>query len=1563
MPQLVDIPGTGTVEFPDDATREEIEGAANDMDRTNQKRAALAEEGRQARIEGRMDELETQAADLMTATVKGIDPGTWIKRAMGLPFEIDRAVGLVPKDAVNPVEVPLLTPEHVASLQNSLRNLSKGESPWAATTEGQPGPVEQGVTDFENQTVSGMTTPDVPVTMMTGPGVASRLFQAQMIGSVPAALQNYLAARKSGDTAKTVTAALNVAASVGLPLAMEYGAGAARREPRPTEQGAATPGDVVQQAVAEQPLEAVQASGRLPGEGQAPEAFSFEEAKKPEEVEQKQTEITKPEAVDGLETPAAEAPLTQEQEQEQALRIARSDVGVSRGGNPEDNESGQALTSAAGTAKTFSMNASGKSEPTLGPDTPVDEFVKLMAKRDDLIGTLRVPPGWKLKDIQTSTWHSVYWLVEDPEGETVKIRIADHEPTKTVHGPNNYHAVLPKQYTLTQFRDSMQGAQQWLARQAGDEKETATPIAESGGGIKAKQMTYSGKTDVGPLTLQGNEPQRAASVKHSMATGAGATLRTAPPVTRVVPAGPLPPAAGRMGALTPVKSHWTRLRQGMQALFSPQNIDPQAKSFSFVLRENNARAALDLVRADEHLGELRGFFDKTPVPKDWAYDPNRALPHNFAVMDALERDRAKLALPLQDWANTMDAEFAQRIAEVQKLKPGAMQQLIQNYFPHMWEQPDSDQVQHFLKEANAPLEGSKGFLKQRSLPLTVDGLARGLRPISDNPVDLALAKLHQMDKFIMAQRTMAEAKERGWLKYYPLNKKVPAGEVVVKDPAFTVYAPPVVKLREAYDAGIRKGLVDFMGKMGFTHERVAKLGVNEWGQYTQGGEIKSRFGGPDFAIMHEIGHGLQERYNLLSYLASNSALKGELSALADLRGKGVSASRKFKKYIQTPDEQVANAVHAYIYASDVMTKTAPNVQKVLYNLTRQFPELGDLNEIKPGLALDSAEMELPVGGPMLMGRWALPEGAAAVLGNFLSPGLGKWAPFRTLRTASNILNGAQLGLSAFHAGFTSVDAMVSSAATAMGYALRGDLPRAAKSGLFTTVAPVANYYVGKAVQMKMIEGSSGASPHLALRVPVLDFPRLWIKGFSVGLSPTADAMVKNIAELAVKGGLRADLDPFWKTHITRNLVRAFNEGGVKNYAKAGMQLPFALVEQAMRPIAEYLVPRQKLGVFAQLALQEMNRIGWNAGPEEVRAGMARAADWTEDRMGQMTYDNLFYNKVVKDAALLGFRAYGWQLGKYRHLFGGVADTMKLLTSDEAWGVKGAKDAEVTNRMLYPVALTMVASVLGALTQKILSGKNPQSLQDYMFPQSGQMGNDGRPQRLMLPTYLKDLVSDWKDFPSFYPKMAASFYHKLNPGIAAVVDMVRNQDYYGVEIWHPDDPLAKQLKDLSLFALKQFEPFSISRTMKLAEAKSPTAQLVLPFFGIVPAKRALTMTPAETLAGEIIRSSLPVGARTQEQADHSQMLKKIVQDMRNVPGAKVDTSQLRTGDEKTLVSMLTLKPLQYQVHKMSPEDAMRVWRLANAEERGLLQQQVALKLANSKTLDPVKRTAMLNELVK
>jgi hypothetical protein len=274
----------------------------------------------------------------------------------------------------------------------------------------------------------------------------------------------------------------------------------------------------------------------------------------------------------------------------------------------------------------------------------------------------------------------------------------------------------------------------------------------------------------------------------------------------------------------------------------------------------------------------------------------------------------------------------------------------------------------------------------------------------------------------------------------------------------------------------------------------------------------------------------------------------------------------------------------------------------------------------------------------------------------------------------------------------------------------------------------------------------------------------------------------------------------------------------------------------------------------------------------------------------------------------------------------------------------------------------------------MTGNNPETLQDYMFPRTGRLDKDGREERLALPTYMKDLAADAKALQTSATErslapIGGQFAHRLNPYVAAVGDMLNNKDYYGVEIRHPDDPLSKQMAELSQFAAKQFTPFSVSGTMKLAEDQAPIAQLVLPFIGVVPAKKALLMSPAETLAADITRDSMDVGGRTREQFNHSQVLKSIVQDIRRngeqglVLPKSVAAGQVRPDDVTTITSMLNTTPLQYQVGRMSPENAMRVWRLANAAERQQLGDRVAAKVANSKVLDPAKQSAYLQELVK
>jgi hypothetical protein len=605
-----------------------------------------------------------------------------------------------------------------------------------------------------------------------------------------------------------------------------------------------------------------------------------------------------------------------------------------------------------------------------------------------------------------------------------------------------------------------------------------------------------------------------------------------------------------------------------------------------------------------------------------------------------------------------------------------------------------------------------------------------------------------------------------------------------------------------------------------------------------------------------------------------------------------------------------------------------DVAPVIYGRVRKFieahPELKPIEEIRPSLVIGSSKQQIDVGGMVTLGSYYMPEGAAQVFNNYLSPGLQRFGIIRSIRQSTNILSGLQLGFSAFHAGFTSIDAAVSQFALGLRYASEGRIGKAIGKVATAPIAPITNYLTGRQVQRAMLEPGYGPPE------------------------------IQKIGELAVQAGLRATVDPFWKTQITRNMVRAWHEGGVKGYAATVLRLPFAASEQMMRPILEYLVPRQKLGVFAGMAQQELERLGSNADIHAVRDVMAHAADATEDRMGQMTYDNLFYNRVIRDAALMGFRAYGWTFGKYRALFGGLSDVVGTP------GRIARGEPVLTHRMTYLVALPMVVAGSGSIMNYLMTGQPPQDWKDALMPRTGKLDRNGNPQRLSLPTYVKDILSDWHDFPNTR-KMLVSFSHKLNPWFSVAADVINNADFFNTTVYNEDDPFLKQQFDKFAFVMKSATPFSVTGAMRLRESNPSLMQQVLPFFGFVPAKAELSMTPAQIRATELMREQLPQGARTQEQADHSKLVATLLRDMKEQDpqwqdnfAKSLSSGAIRPADISKIFSSLPLNPFQYQVKKLSAQDAMKVWDLSNDTEREQIRAIILLKLGNSKAVTPEQR---------
>ena len=114
----------------------------------------------------------------------------------------------------------------------------------------------------------------------------------------------------------------------------------------------------------------------------------------------------------------------------------------------------------------------------------------------------------------------------------------------------------------------------------------------------------------------------------------------------------------------------------------------------------------------------------------------------------------------------------------------------ENHFRVMWKViPGKPQGLGFKGAFKRPLQGTKGFAKQSTLVDMSEGLAKGGVPITYNPIEMFQYAYSDMQKFITAQKMIAELKGTGQMKFYPNGKFPDNGYVHLDDYVARVYMP------------------------------------------------------------------------------------------------------------------------------------------------------------------------------------------------------------------------------------------------------------------------------------------------------------------------------------------------------------------------------------------------------------------------------------------------------------------------------------------------------------------------------------------------------------------------------------------------------------------------------------------------------------------------------------------------------------------------------------------------------------------------------------------------------
>jgi diguanylate cyclase (GGDEF)-like protein len=613
---------------------------------------------------------------------------------------------------------------------------------------------------------------------------------------------------------------------------------------------------------------------------------------------------------------------------------------------------------------------------------------------------------------------------------------------------------------------------------------------------------------------------------------------------------PLTPEEQQVAPVLPLITAKGLERQGdaLRRIFAPDTRTPESGTTSRIIRAGAGVLRHQNEIARERLMQFAKTF-RLMHPSD-----------RLAFIDNIETGSPQPNPELQGAADTMRDLLDTAREEVRALGTGKLETFYVNYFPRIWQEPDAAVAWIKRVLGKRSLEGPKTFLKKRTFATMREGIEAGLKPVTDNPIDLTLLKLREMRRYIMGQRVLEELKPRGLVKFVGAMEQAPDGYIRVDDKLGTVYGPPEVQIKEAFDLKVREGLQGVIDGLGFEHVRKPNIGGQRLGYAQMGGAEKmvTKFGGPNEVIMHELGHLLDDRFGLWDQLtdipgkskeavAARKQVQGELRALADLRFDGMDdqVSAHFKSYVRNKYEKVANAVHALIYAPELMQQHAPTIKARLTEILASRPETAPILAIKPSLVLGTETATAPIHGLVVKGHYYAPEPVATILNNYLSPGLRGNALFDAYSGAANLMNQAQLGLSAYHLGMTSLDAAVSRVALGIEQGVGLHPVDAIRSFASAPAAPVTNLLHG----------------HRLLRAYLAEAP-------PADLAPIVHALEQ--------AGGTARMDDMYKTGAAGKFMEALAHR--HPIATALYALP-ALFETAAKPVLEWVVPRQKLGVF------------------------------------------------------------------------------------------------------------------------------------------------------------------------------------------------------------------------------------------------------------------------------------------------------------------------------------------------------------------------------------------------
>jgi hypothetical protein len=227
----------------------------------------------------------------------------------------------------------------------------------------------------------------------------------------------------------------------------------------------------------------------------------------------------------------------------------------------------------------------------------------------------------------------------------------------------------------------------------------------------------------------------------------------------------------------------------IESWFSPTTISKEAGTTEGIIREHRGIAERDTMQVQKQVDDMSHTVNQLSPESKAGFLNYVESASKGAMLPKVSIEQGKLHKLLFGESPELKsvADSVRKIYQYARTKLEASPHtdkmgFIKDYFPHYWENPEAGK--RFITEWFSKT-GSTRSTMQRTIPTIADGIAMGLRPKYDNPLDASMKYISDINNHLAIKDIQSSMKDEGLHKFFDKGKQ-PEGWVELNGPGSEV---------------------------------------------------------------------------------------------------------------------------------------------------------------------------------------------------------------------------------------------------------------------------------------------------------------------------------------------------------------------------------------------------------------------------------------------------------------------------------------------------------------------------------------------------------------------------------------------------------------------------------------------------------------------------------------------------------------------------------------------------------------------------------------------------------